>query len=140
MLSSFWSNFSILATCVFLTRENQTNFGLLLSLGAITGILHGYAYIEGIIGAENTPLFAYSFGFSLIQLIISVIAFYTNFLNSSYTSISASAICSKLKKKRYYLGKITLKPETETSSLSTRFADFLIFDVRIAFFSRALLA
>ncbi|MDJ0633320.1 MAG: hypothetical protein QNJ34_09045 [Xenococcaceae cyanobacterium MO_188.B29] len=35
MLSSFWSNFSILDPGVFLTRENKTNLGLLLSLGAI---------------------------------------------------------------------------------------------------------
>ena len=35
LLSSFWSNLSILVTCAFLTRENKTNLGLLLSLGAI---------------------------------------------------------------------------------------------------------
>ncbi len=35
LLSSFWSNLSILAAGVFLARKNKTNLGLPLSLGAI---------------------------------------------------------------------------------------------------------
>lgn len=38
------------------------------------GYLHGYAYGESIIGAEETPLIAYLLGFSLMQyaLVLSV--------------------------------------------------------------------
>ena len=104
---------SVLAAGVLLAKKNQTNLGLLLSLSAIAGLFHGYAYGEAIIGAENTPLFAYLFGFMLIQLLISAIAF--------------------------YLGKLILKPVKETSSLSLRFAGFLIAGMGIAFFSTALL-
>ncbi|MGK7951606.1 MAG: HupE/UreJ family protein [Xenococcaceae cyanobacterium] len=104
---------SVLAAGVLLAKKNQTNLGLLLSLSAIAGLFHGYAYGEAIIGAENTPLFAYLFGFMLIQFLVSAIAF--------------------------YLGKLILKPVKETSSLSLRFAGFLIAGMGIAFFSTALL-
>lgn len=104
---------SVLAAGILLAKKNQTNLGLLLSLSAIAGLFHGYAYGEAIIGAENTPLFAYLFGFMLIQLLVSAIAF--------------------------YLGKLILKPVKETSSLSLRFAGFLIAGMGIAFFSTALL-
>ncbi len=42
---------------------------------ALAGILHGYSYAESIFGAEATPLVAYLFGFSVIQLGISAAAF-----------------------------------------------------------------
>lgn len=45
-------------------------------LAGIAGIFHGYAYGEAIFGAENTPLFAYLFGFTIIQLIIAISAFF----------------------------------------------------------------
>lgn len=106
-------SFSVLAAGIFLARENITNLGLLLSKGAIAGLFHGYAYGEAIVGAETTPLYAYLFGFMLIQLVVSAIAF--------------------------YLGKLILKPVKETSSLSLRFAGFFISGVGIAFFSTALL-
>ena len=105
-------SFSVLTAGMLLARENKTNLGLLLSLGAIAGIFHGYAYGEAIVGAENTPLYAYLFGFSVIQLIISAIAF--------------------------YWGRLTLKSVQETASLTLRFAGFLIAGIGIAFFSTAL--
>lgn len=46
-----------------------------LALAAIfagSGILHGYAYGEAIVGAETTPLVAYLIGFSLIQYALIV--------------------------------------------------------------------
>ena len=46
-----------------------------LSLAAIAGLLHGYAYGEAIFGAEAQPLLAYLVGFTLIQLLIAVSAF-----------------------------------------------------------------
>lgn len=76
---------SVLVIGIFLARESQTNLRLLTGLSAIAGIFHGYAYAESIFGAEMTTLGAYLFGFSLIQLIISAIAFYSGraFLNRS---------------------------------------------------------
>lgn len=41
-------------------------------LAAIAGIFHGFAYGEGIFGAEPTPMMAYLIGFILIQLAISL--------------------------------------------------------------------
>ena len=104
--------FSVLAAGVFLARKNKTNLALLISFGAIAGVFHGYAYGEAIVGAETTPLNAYLFGFMLIQLVISAIAF--------------------------YLGRLALEPVKETSSLPLRFTGFLICGVGIAFFSTAL--
>lgn len=42
---------------------------------AISGIAHGYAYGESIIGAEPTPLFAYLAGYTLVQFLIVLIGY-----------------------------------------------------------------
>ncbi|NJK55693.1 MAG: hydantoin utilization protein A [Pleurocapsa sp. SU_5_0] len=68
---------SVLAMGIFLARESQANLSLLTGLAALAGIFHGYAYAESVFGVEMTTLGAYLLGFSLIQLIISAIAFYT---------------------------------------------------------------
>lgn len=39
----------------------------LSAIFAVSGILHGYAYGESIVGAETTPLLAYLAGFAAIQ-------------------------------------------------------------------------
>lgn len=44
----------------------------LSAIFAVSGILHGYAYGESIVGAENTPLLAYLAGFAAIQYAIIV--------------------------------------------------------------------
>lgn len=49
-----------------LTRRYPGAFAL-SAIFAVSGILHGYAYGESIIGAEATPLLAYLIGFSVIQ-------------------------------------------------------------------------
>ena len=41
-----------------------------LGIFALSGIAHGYAYGEAIVGAEPTPLAAYLVGFTLVQLAI----------------------------------------------------------------------
>ena len=48
------------------TRKSPSAL-FLSGLFMVAGVLHGYAYGESIVGAENTPLFAYLVGFSLIQ-------------------------------------------------------------------------
>lgn len=44
-------------------------------LFAASGLAHGYAYGEAIVGAEPTPLIAYLIGFTLIQLAIALGAY-----------------------------------------------------------------
>lgn len=44
-------------------------------LFAASGVAHGYAYGEAIVGAETTPLLAYLAGFTLIQLAMAFGAF-----------------------------------------------------------------
>ena len=52
-------------------------FGVLpvAALFALTGLVHGYALGESIVGAENTPLGAYFAGLLVIQTLIAVGAF-----------------------------------------------------------------
>ncbi len=52
-----------------LSRRRLGTTGLVCLLVA-AGVLHGYAYGESIIGAEETPLIAYLFGFSLMQYVL----------------------------------------------------------------------
>ena len=44
----------------------------LSAIFAASGVLHGYAYGESIIGAEATPLVAYLIGFATIQYVLIV--------------------------------------------------------------------
>ncbi|HHP7232939.1 MAG TPA: HupE/UreJ family protein [Xenococcaceae cyanobacterium] len=74
---------SVLIIGIVLTSEKRINFGLIIAISAIAGIFHGYAYGESIVGAEMTPLGAYLFGFVIIQLIVSAIAFFLGSLLSN---------------------------------------------------------
>jgi urease accessory protein len=104
---------SVLTMGIFLARKNKTNLGLLTGLGAIAGIFHGYAYAESIFGAEMTTLVAYLIGFSLIQLVISAIAF--------------------------YLGQRFLNRSTVPSNLPLRFAGFIVCGVGFSFLTNVIL-
>ncbi|MGH8666899.1 MAG: HupE/UreJ family protein [Burkholderiales bacterium] len=42
---------------------------------ALAGVVHGYAYGESIVGAEQTPLVAYLVGFTVIQCAIALAGF-----------------------------------------------------------------
>ena len=54
-------------------QTKAANYTLVVAgLAALAGIFHGYAYGEGIFGAEPTPLVAYLIGFTVIQLGISL--------------------------------------------------------------------
>jgi len=52
----------------------RRNIGALVlgALFAVSGVFHGYAYGEAIIGAETTPLLAYLAGFAVIQYALIV--------------------------------------------------------------------
>ena len=68
----------IAATVLLLGAIIATNRELpALMLGVLfagAGLFHGWAYGESIFGAEQTPLIAYLVGFTLIQLVVAVVA------------------------------------------------------------------
>lgn len=67
---------SVLTFGVILAMQYNPNFLILLGLGAIAGLFHGYAYGEAIVGAEMSPLIAYLLGFTVIQIAISTGAYF----------------------------------------------------------------
>jgi len=66
---------SILIFGILLVMKGSPNMLVIMSLAAIAGIFHGYAYGESIVGAKMTPLFAYLIGFTTIQMVVSAGAF-----------------------------------------------------------------
>ena len=66
--------FGILLAAKGKTRNPDYSLKITL-LAAIAGIFHGFAYGEGIFGAETTPIVAYLIGFTIIQLAISLAAY-----------------------------------------------------------------
>jgi len=58
-----------------LVMKDSPNTGVVAGLSAVTGLFHGYAYGEAIFGAEMTPLLAYLTGFTVVQLVVSLLAF-----------------------------------------------------------------
>jgi urease accessory protein len=101
---------SILLFGILLAMKNGLNISLMIGLSALAGVFHGYAYGESIFGAQMTPLFAYLAGFTVIQLVISLIAF--------------------------WLGKGVLRSSDHElwSSAKLRSAGFVICGVGLAFF------
>lgn len=67
---------SILLFGILLAIKNSPNVLMMLSLSAVAGLFHGYAYGEAIFGAQTTALVAYLCGFTVIQLVISGAAFF----------------------------------------------------------------
>lgn len=65
---------SVLVFGIVLAWGRSFNLTLVVALGAIAGLFHGYAYGEAVVGADMTPLFSYLIGFSGIQLAISLSA------------------------------------------------------------------
>lgn len=64
---------SVLAFGVILAMGNKLNLATVASLAALAGVFHGFAYGEGIFGAEPTPLVAYLIGFAGIQMAIALL-------------------------------------------------------------------
>ena len=63
----------LLGVMIFIKRSQP--LAIWASLFVVTGIFHGYAYGEAIIGAEATPLVSYLAGFAIIQYLIAGAAF-----------------------------------------------------------------
>jgi urease accessory protein len=91
---------SVLIFGILLAMKNSPNLWLMIVLGAIAGLFHGYAYAESIFGAETTPLVAYLGGFTFIQLVVAMGA--------------------------WGVGKFVLNQLAENAALSLRFAGFVI--------------
>lgn len=66
---------SILLFGLLMVMLDRFNFKLVVGLAAIAGLFHGYAYGEAIFGAKMMPLLAYLAGFTVIQLVVSLVAF-----------------------------------------------------------------
>lgn len=104
---------SVLGFGVVLALGRKTPWGVLVGLGAIAGLFHGYAYGEAVIGAEMTPILAYLAGFATIQLGIAI------------------AACQ--------VGRTLLKAEANRPSLALRFAGFALAGAGAAFLSSVVL-
>ncbi|MBW4462165.1 MAG: HupE/UreJ family protein [Nodosilinea sp. WJT8-NPBG4] len=66
---------SVLVSVILLAKLEKPNTAIIGILAGVAGLFHGYVYGEAIIGATAVPLAAYLAGFTLIQAIISLIAF-----------------------------------------------------------------
>ena len=64
---------SVLAAGVLLVSGRHYQSGVWMTLFAIAGLLHGYAYGEAIVGAEPSPLLAYFLGFIVIQYGVAIL-------------------------------------------------------------------
>lgn len=56
----------VVGAVLVLSRHSLHALGL-AALFAVSGVLHGYAYGEAVVGAEATPIMAYLLGFAAIQ-------------------------------------------------------------------------
>jgi urease accessory protein len=98
---------SVLLFGILLAKKGGLNTLAIATLSGIAGLFHGYAYGEAIFGAEATPKIAYLLGFTVIQLVVSLSAF--------------------------WFGKTMLKRETADQSL--RSVGLIICGVGLAFFA-----
>lgn len=105
----FFISASVLTFGILLALKQRPPVALTVGLAAFAGLFHGFAYGEGIFGAEATPLFAYLIGFTLVQLAIALGA--------------------------YAVGHAFLKGSGEQPWLSFRFAGFAIAGIGTAFLS-----
>ena len=62
----------ILLGVLFFYRSDFLKSRSVIALFALSGVAHGYAYGEAIVGAEATPLLAYLTGFTLMQFAIAL--------------------------------------------------------------------
>lgn len=63
---------SVLGFGILLALPQSPTLAVMMGLGAIAGIFHGYAYGEAIVGAPVNPLMAYLLGFTVMQLAIAL--------------------------------------------------------------------
>ncbi|MBT9317850.1 HupE/UreJ family protein [Leptothoe spongobia] len=107
---------SVLAFGVILAMGDRLSLLTVALLATAAGIFHGFAYGEGIFGAEPTPMVAYLIGFTAIQMVIALLF---------------SAIGSNVIKRSTALPPLNL--------LNLRFAGFTLAGIGLAFLSSAVL-
>jgi urease accessory protein len=66
---------SVLLLGAVMIWRRPVNAGVVIALFAITGLVHGYALGESIVGAEPAPLASYFVGLAVIQSLIALVAF-----------------------------------------------------------------
>ena len=66
---------SVLLLGAVMIWRQPVNAGVVIGLFAITGLVHGYALGESIVGAEPTPLVSYFVGLAMIQSLIALVVF-----------------------------------------------------------------
>ncbi len=71
----FFISASVLLFGVLLAMRQQPNRWIVAGLAALSGIFHGYAYGEAVVGADMAPIVAYLLGFAVIQAAISAAAY-----------------------------------------------------------------
>lgn len=83
---------SILLFGILMAMKNSPNLLVMVTLSAVAGLFHGYAYGEAIFGAQTTALVAYLVGFTTIQLVISSAAFFVGqkVLKGDFSQVSPS--------------------------------------------------
>jgi len=83
---------SILLFGILMTMKNSPNVLVMITLSALAGLFHGYAYGEAIFGAQTTALVSYLIGFTTIQLVISSAAFWVGqkVLKGDFSQVSPS--------------------------------------------------
>ena len=79
---------TVVAVAVIVVLHHQIPAGVLAILFAASGILHGYAYGESIVGAETAPLLAYFIGLAAVQcaLALAVGAAFGSIVEKGYVS------------------------------------------------------
>lgn len=103
---------SVLVFGVLLAMKNSLPSGIVIVLGALAGLFHGYAYGEAVVGAGMSSLMAYLIGFSTVQMVIAL---------------------------GVYMATRQLGGSPEQKPLNLRFAGFTLAGVGAAFLSAALL-
>jgi len=75
-LDELWIAGSLVVLGAIMLAVRKPAGGGVAGLFLVTGVLHGYALAEAIVGAEPTPLFAYLAGLTLIQCAIALAAWW----------------------------------------------------------------
>ncbi len=115
-----WVSGSIVLFGWFLISPKIHRTSVIAGLAALAGLFHGYAYGEAIFGSETTPLLAYLTGFTLIQSVIVLTAFWL-----AQTTLTQKAL---------------LPPTGEARPATLRSAGLLICGAGMAFFASQLIA
>ncbi|MBD2429165.1 HupE/UreJ family protein [Phormidium sp. FACHB-1136] len=106
--AEFWISASVLAIGLLIALGSQIPTLALAVLAGFAGIFHGYAYGESIIGATTAPLMAYLLGFTTIQLVIALGAFWIGRRGLEFKTATEGQPSSHLRKAGWAIGGMGL--------------------------------